>query len=52
MAIPIFEDFLYPFLSFVGEKDMSTKEIRQAIIEKFNLTEEDCAQKTKNGTAT
>lgn len=52
MAIPIFEDFLYPFLSFVGEKDMTTKEIRQAIIEKFNLTDEDCAQKTRNGTST
>ena len=52
MAIPIFEDFLYPFLAFVGEKDMTTKEIRQAIIEKFNLTEEDCAQKTRNGTST
>lgn len=52
MAIPIFEDFLYPFLSFVGEKDMTTKEIRQAIIERFNLTEEDCALKTRNGTST
>lgn len=52
MAIPIFEDFLYPFLAFVGEKDMTTREIRQAIIEKFDLTEEDCAQKTRNGTST
>ena len=52
MAIPIFEDFLFPFLSFVGEKDMTTKEIRQAIIERFHLTDEDCAQKTRNGTST
>ncbi len=52
MAIPIFEDFLYPFLSFVGEKDMTTGEMRQAIIEHFNLTDEDCAQKTKNGSLT
>lgn len=52
MAIPIFEDFLYPFISFLGKKDMSTKEMKAAIIQHFNLTEEDCALRTKNGTST
>jgi Restriction endonuclease len=49
MAIPIFEDFLYPFLKFVGEKDMSTKEMRQAMINHFHLTEEDCDLTTRSG---
>lgn len=52
MAIPIFEDFLYPFISFLGKKDMTTKEMKAAIIQHFNLTEEDCALRTKNGTST
>ena len=49
MAIPIFEDFLYPFLKFVGQKDMSTKEMRQAMISHFHLTDEDCDQLTRSG---
>lgn len=52
MAIPIFEDFLYPFLKFVGEKDMSTKEVKEAIIKHFNLSDADCALRTKAGTST
>ena len=34
MAIPIFEEFLFPFLKYVGQKDMTTKEMRQALIRK------------------
>ena len=50
MAIPIFEDFLYPFLSFVGQKDMPTKEMRQAMIDHFHLSDEDCDLMTRSGT--
>lgn len=49
MAIPIFEEFLYPFLKFVGQKDMTTKEMRQAMIDHFHLTDEDCDQMTRSG---
>ena len=52
MAIPIFEDFLYPFLKFIGEKDMSSNEMKQAMIAYFNLTDEDCNLRTKGGNAT
>ena len=34
MAIPIFEDFLYPFLYYLGQKDMTKKE-RSARIRKL-----------------
>lgn len=49
MAIPIFEDFLYPFLNLVGQKNMTKYEMRQALIEHFNLTEGDCELRTRSG---
>ena len=49
MAIPIFEEFLFPFLKFVGQKDMPIKEMRQAMIDHFHLTEEDCDLMTRSG---
>ncbi|MCH5176207.1 MAG: restriction endonuclease [Prevotellaceae bacterium] len=49
MAIPKFEDFLYPFLYQLKDKDVSTKEMKDALIKHFNLTDEDCSLKTKNG---
>lgn len=52
MAVPKFEEFLYPFLSFIKDKDLSTKEMKKALVEHFKLTEEDCALMTKNGTST
>lgn len=52
MALPIFEDFLYPFLKFVGQKEMTTKEMRQAMIEHFNLSEQDCELPTRSGSTT
>ncbi len=51
MAIPKFEDFLYPFLLQLKDKDMSSKEIKDNIISFFGLTEEDRKIKTKGGSA-
>jgi restriction system protein len=51
MAIPKFEDFLYPFLIQLKDKDASTKEMKDALVKHFNLTEEDCSLKTKSGSA-
>lgn len=51
MAIPIFEDFLYPFLSKLKDKDVTTKEMRTALIAHFHLTNEDCSIRTKSGSA-
>lgn len=52
MAVPIFEDFLYPFLQAIEKKDMSIAEMRQYIIDHFHLTDEDCSIRTKSGNAT
>ena len=50
MAIPKYQDFLYPFLSKLGkEKEISSKEIKTFLIEYFNLTDADCSLKTKSG---
>lgn len=49
MAIPKFEKFLYPFLMQLKDKDVSTKEMKSALISYFNLTEEDCQLKTRSG---
>lgn len=50
MAIPKFEDFLYPFLNFLKEKDLSLKDMRVKMREHFSLTEEEClSQKTNSG---
>lgn len=51
MAIPKFEDFLYPFLIQLKDKDVSTKDMKDALVKHFNLTEEDCSLKTKSGSA-
>jgi len=51
MAIPKFEDFLYPFLYQLKDKDVSTKEMKDALVLHFGLTEEDCSIKTKSGSA-
>lgn len=49
MAIPKFEEFLYPFLYQLKNKDVSTKEMKSALVRYFNLTDEDCSLKTKKG---
>ena len=51
MAIPKFEDFLYPFLQQLKDKDVSSKEIKERLIGHFGLTAEDRQLKTKGGSA-
>ena len=41
MAIPKFEDFLFPFLTQLKDKDVSSKEMKDALVQHFGLTEED-----------
>lgn len=50
MAIPKFESFLYPFLCQLRDKDAKKDEIKAALVKQFNLTEDECKQKTKSGT--
>lgn len=52
MAIPVFEDFLYPFLLATKSKDMTVSEMREYIVDYFHLTDEDCSVRTKNGNTT
>lgn len=52
MSVPKFEEFLYPFLILIKDQDLSSKEMRDALIAHFDLTEADCALKTKSGTTT
>lgn len=52
MSVPKFEEFLYPFLVQIKDRDLSSKEMRDALIAHFGLTEADCALKTKSGTTT
>ena len=51
MAIPKFQDFLYPFLLQLKNADMSSKDIKENLISHFNLTDEDRQMKTKGGSA-
>lgn len=51
MAIPKFEDFLYPFLSLLKENDVSNKEMKEMLISHFGLKDEDRLLKTKGGSA-
>lgn len=52
MAVPIFEDFLYPFLLQLKDKDVSSKDMKAALIEYFKLTPAECELKTKGGNTT
>ena len=47
--VPPFEDFLFPFLSFLKNGKLTTKEMKAKIVEHFNLTAEDCSIMTKGG---
>lgn len=49
MAIPKFEDFLYPFLYQLKDKDVSTKDMKSALIKYFDLSDEDCILRTRSG---
>ena len=50
MAIPKFQNFLYPFLVLLRDKDAKKDEIKAALIKQFNLSEDECKKKTKSGT--
>ena len=52
MSVPKFEEFLYPFLVQIKDRDLSSKEMRDSLIAHFGLTDADCALKTKSGTNT
>lgn len=50
MAIPKFEMFLYPFLCRLKDgKEVSRKDVRQYLIDSFQLTEKDLDLKTTSG---
>jgi restriction system protein len=51
MAIPKFQDFLYPFLYQLKDRDMTLREMKDALIQHFDLTDEDCAIRTQAGSA-
>lgn len=52
MALPIFEEFLYPFLLATSKRDMTLSEMREYIVDYFHLTDEDCSLRTKSGNTT
>jgi restriction system protein len=53
MVIPKFEEFLYPFLfQLRNGQTMSIQEMRDALASHFNLSQEDCSLRTKNGSTT
>lgn len=51
MAIPKFEDFLFPFLYQLKDKEVSSKDMKKALVQHFGLSEEDCLLRTKGGYA-
>lgn len=51
MAIPKFEDFLFPFLTQLKGKDVSSKEMKETLVQHFGLSEEDRMLRTKGGSA-
>jgi len=51
MAIPKFEDFLYPFMFQLKSKDLNKKEMMDALAIHFNLSEEDLKESTQSGGA-
>ena len=51
MAIPVFQDFLYPFLYQLKDKEVSSKEMKENLVKHFGLSEEDCSLRTRSGSA-
>ena len=41
MAIPKFEDFLYPFMQHLMEKDSNKADMITALSDHFNISDED-----------
>lgn len=50
--IPQFEDFLYPFLLSLKDGEVTSKDMKQKMVDYFNLTKADCALMTKGGNNT
>lgn len=50
MAIPKFEDFLYPFMMHLTDQDSNKSDMVSVLSDFFNLTKEDRNLKTKGGT--
>lgn len=51
MAIPKFEDFLYPFMQHLMVKDSNKADMIASLSDHFNISEEDRQLKTKGGSA-
>lgn len=49
MAVPKFEDFLYPFMKHLMEKDSNKADMVKFLANHFNLSKEDLELKTKGG---
>lgn len=49
MAIPKFEDFLFPFMMHLTDQDSNKADMVSVLSDFFNLTEEDRNLKTKGG---
>ena len=49
MAVPKFDEFLYPFLYLLQDGGKTKKQLTADLISYFNLTEENCNSKTKSG---
>ena len=52
MAVPIFEDFLYPFMNHLMDTNSNKSEMVDYLAYHFNLSEEDLKLKTKGGQIT
>lgn len=50
--IPKFEQFLYPFIFYLKDGQLSLKDLRLRLKEHFNLSDEDVTLRTKKGTQT
>lgn len=51
MAIPKFEDFLFPFMMHLTDQDSNKADMVSVLSDFFNLTEEDKKLKTKGGSS-
>lgn len=49
--IPPFEKFLYPFLLYLKDGDISLRDLRDKLAKHFNLSDEDLQLRTKAGTS-
>ena len=49
MAIPKFEDFLFPFMMHLTDQDSNKADMVSVLSDFFNLSEEDRNLKTKGG---